>query len=219
MPAFNEQESIAQTLKSIKAAGDFSVVVVDDGSTDFTSRIAKKHGARVIRLTYNRGVGWAFNKGLEYAIKNNFNYSVQLDADGQHNPEDIPRLAATICNGKADMVLGSRFIKKSNYVSSPLRLVAIYLLRTSIYFRTGKQIHDPTSGFRMLNRKTMQFVHQRFCGHCPEATVVTGLLINQFRVTEVPVEMKQRFAGKSKLTLIKGIVCFVKNVWGISIVH
>jgi glycosyltransferase involved in cell wall biosynthesis len=211
VPAYNESASIVKTLNSILKLG-YHVVVVDDGSNDNTYQLASNKAVKVLRLERNQGVGVAFREGLLYATRMKFDLVVQVDADGQHNPKDIAKLYKVMKTHHVDMALGSRYIKKTRYHTEWLRLISIWGLSWIIWKRNGKWVYDPTSGFRMMNRRAMDFVQRNYCGRCPEAMVVSGLIVNGFKIKEVPVEMRPRYAGLSHLTLWRGFCCLFRNI-------
>ncbi|MEX2016768.1 MAG: glycosyltransferase family 2 protein, partial [Candidatus Hydrogenedentales bacterium] len=116
IPAYNEAETISDVVDAIRRLGPaYSVVVVDDGSTDATAAIATRAGAEVIQLPYNLGIGGAMQTGYRYALRNDFDVAVQCDADGQHPVHQIPRLVARVLAGSADLVVGSRYVAASEY--------------------------------------------------------------------------------------------------------
>jgi glycosyltransferase involved in cell wall biosynthesis len=116
VPAFNEAESIASVVREIHAADpELEILVVDDGSTDGTSRLAASAGASVVKLPFNLGIGGAVQTGYQYALEHGFDLAVQVDGDGQHDPSEIARLLQPLLDGTADMVVGSRFASDREY--------------------------------------------------------------------------------------------------------
>lgn len=134
IPAFNESKNIANLLDEIYSLKmNTDALVINDASTDNTSEIAKKHGAAVIDLPVNLGIGGAVQTGYLYALKNNYDVAIQVDGDGQHNPEYIPKLIESLRNNHADMVIGSRFIDFSGFQSSNARRMGIGFIQKLIY--------------------------------------------------------------------------------------
>jgi glycosyltransferase involved in cell wall biosynthesis len=110
VPAFNEAEAIETVIAELRTVDpDLEILVVDDGSTDGTAARAEKAGARVVRLPYNLGIGGAMQTGYQYARDHGFQLAIQVDGDGQHDPEEIPALIAPVVSGEADMAVGTRF--------------------------------------------------------------------------------------------------------------
>src|SRR2546429_8503696 len=128
VPAHNEESTVGSVVEEIKGFDpDFDVVVIDDGSTDGTAEAAEKAGAHVVRLPYNLGIGGAVQTGIQYARDHDFDLAVQVDGDAQHCPAEIERLLVPIVEGRADLVVGSRFLEKCDYRASFARLVGIKL--------------------------------------------------------------------------------------------
>lgn len=141
IPAYNEEENIEAVVESIhKLKIKLDVLVVNDGSTDNTSKVAKKTGAIVIDLPNNLGIGGAVQTGYLYALRNNYDIAIQLDGDGQHDPKDIIKMIEKIEKENYDMVIGSRFIKKTNYKQTFFRMTGIKIMSFIIKTMTGKKI-------------------------------------------------------------------------------
>lgn len=204
IPALNEESTVARVIRSIAEATDeVDVVVISDGSTDRTAEEALAAGAYVIELPVNLGIGGAMQTGYRYARERGYAFAVQIDADGQHDPGDLPRLLAHARSGAADMILGSRYIEKTAYRSSRSRRVGMILLATLVRLAVGYPIKDTTSGYRVVNRRTIELFSSRYPLDYPEVEVLVLLHRHRMRVLEVPVEMKERQAGESSITTLK----------------
>lgn len=197
IPAYNEETSVGEVvIKTIPYVD--RVVVIDDGSSDRTSEVARKAGALVLKLPVNLGYGAALHTGYIFAHKNNFDVIVQLDADGQHKPEDIPRLIAPIKEGKADVVIGSRFLSDSDWRGTLARRIGMKFFSILIRLLTGKIITDPTSGFQAMNKDVIKrLALGAYPDDFPDADVVVMLMREKFRIVEVGVNMSPPPAGKS----------------------
>jgi len=156
IPAFNEAAHLPKLLDDLTAIGlDCELVVVDDGSTDETAAVAARHGAHVVRHPFNLGYGNALQTGYKYALKRGAALVVQIDADGQHDPRDIPKLIAPIARGECDLVLGSRFLEPTDYHMTFAKRVGSQFF--GLMARTlGLSVTDPTSGFQAINRKVLE---------------------------------------------------------------
>jgi len=196
MPAFNEVESVGDVVREVLTTlPGIAVLVVDDGSWDATSRAARAAGALVANLPFNLGVGGAMRVGFRYAIENDFDNVIQIDSDGQHDPQSVPSLLEAL--ETADLVLGARFAGEGEYrVRGPrqwaMRSLASVLSRTS---RT--RLTDTTSGFRASGPKAVALFAEHYpaeyLGDTIEALVIasrSGLVIRQ-----VPVAMRPRAGG------------------------
>jgi len=149
VPAYNEAARVGRVLAGVRAAvPDAAILVVDDGSGDETATVARAAGARVVRLPFNLGAGVAAQTGYKLAVREGYDCVVQLDADGQHEPADIPALLAMIQRGEADVAIGSRFLGGVAYRPSVLRRAGMGLFRWLAWALTGVRFSDVTSGFR-----------------------------------------------------------------------
>jgi glycosyltransferase involved in cell wall biosynthesis len=213
IPAFNEELNIKQVIYEIKKNNKkLKIIVIDDGSTDATGILAKKAGARVLTSNKNCGTGKALQKGFRYALKNNFSFIFQMDADGQHDPRDLKKLIKKMKSVNADMVIGSRYIKKTVYKTPLRRFLCIKFLSIilNIFFKI--KIADPTSGYRLFNRKAVGFLLDHYKDGYPEVLSIAALTTAGYKIEEVSVNMRCRFNGKSSLSNISGFLCFINNI-------
>ena len=197
IPAHNEEQTIAQGVLSVRRAmPQFDRVVVNDGSTDATGDILNQLGEKQLCLPCNLGYGRALQTGLKYALKAGYEIVVCMDADGQHKPEDAPRLIEELVASKADMVIGSRFCGHSLYRTSSMRRTGQWLFSYLTGVLIGRRIYDTTSGFKALTAAACQvLVHGTFMDFHAETIVRLSLL--GFRIVEQPVTMDQRAFGRS----------------------
>jgi glycosyltransferase involved in cell wall biosynthesis len=204
IPAYNEEASIAKVIKQIKKLGKgFYIVVVNDGSKDQTSSLAKNQGALVLDIPINLGIGGAVQTGLKYAKGNGFDIAIQIDADGQHDPKDIPKLLGSLKGN--DLVIGSRFVKKTAYPSSTLRTLANRIFSWLIRLTCNSKIYDSTSGYRVFGPNAIGFFSRYYPIDFPEPRSIVAFLKSGYKIKEVGTLMKPRQAGKSSVTFLKGI--------------
>ncbi|MBF0543132.1 MAG: glycosyltransferase family 2 protein [Candidatus Riflebacteria bacterium] len=199
IPAFNESRALSHTLSGLilKIKNNCEILVIDDGSEDETLSIASKHGVKTARLPVNLGYGAALQTGYKYAVRNQYDFLVQMDADGQHEPECIDDLLAPILDGKADLAIGNRFHDKCNYLSPFLRKCGRIFFSIIFKIFCGKSISDPTSGFRAMNSKTFKMlIDDDFPSDYPDVDVLIMLEKNNVRIVEKDVKMYPA-AGKS----------------------
>jgi glycosyltransferase involved in cell wall biosynthesis len=198
MPAFNEAGSIASVIRRAQRyAPAAQIVVVNDGSTDRTQQEAESAGALVLSLPFNLGIGGAVQTGLKYAHRYGYDIVVELDADGQHDPAYLEELVSEVSDGRADMVIGSRFVRATTYRSSWLRLAGIKIFSVLIKAVTGVRVFDSTSGYRAYSAAAVAFLSRRYPADFPEPESIVMLLRAGFRIREVPTSMNKRQAGES----------------------
>ena len=154
IPCFNEQETIVNTVREIEAkALDFDYIVINDCSNDGTRDILVENNINFVDLPINLGIGGAVQTGYLYARENNYDVAVQVDGDGQHDPRFLEEMCDSMNSTGADMIIGSRFIRKEGFQSTFARQVGIKYFTWLIKRVTHKTITDPTSGLRMVGRK------------------------------------------------------------------
>ena len=206
IPAYNEEARITSVIRGVKERyPSLEVVVIDDGSQDGTRRQAIEAGARVISHPYNLGYGVALLTGYKYALREGREALAQMDADGQHDPAFIRVLLDTIEKGDADLAIGSRFLKiegfdpgRPPYRASRTRRFGMWLFGTIATLIIRQKVTDPTSGYRAMNRKVLEWASSdRFPWDYPDADVIIMLHRAGFRICEVPVQMYQNLGKKS----------------------
>ncbi len=208
IPAYNESMSIRDVVCRIKEVlPESDVLVVDDGSTDNTSAVAKSSGAMVIDLPYNLGIGTAIQTGFLFAVQRGYGIVVRLDADGQHRPEDAKGLISPILNDEADMVVGSRFLSSDGggFKSTFARRAGIRLFSTLVSLIVRKHVTDPTSGFQAMNENVVKLFAQEYPPDYPEIEALVLANKAGFRVKEIPVKMLERKSGQSSIDFAKSV--------------
>lgn len=211
IPAYNEEDNIVKTVHSIqKDAQDFDYIIINDCSTDNTKQICKKNGFNVVNLPINLGIGGAVQTGYKYAYENDYDVAVQVDGDGQHNPEFLKEMAEYIENNNVDMVIGSRFIEKKGFQSSFSRRVGIRFFSVLIKKLTGQTITDPTSGLRMVGKNVIEIFAKDYPRDYPEPESVVAVLRKNLIVKEIPVIMQEREGGVSSISFKNSIYYMIK---------
>lgn len=211
IPAFNEEKTVGQVVQMIfHHIQDVDVLVVSDGSSDQTVTEARRAGAIVIQLPVNLGIGGAMQTGYRYAAKIGYEYAVQIDADGQHDPADLPKLLAEAKKRDANLIIGSRYVVKTAYQSSRSRRLGMILLSGFVQLAVGYPVKDTTSGFRVADKQVIERFSKYYPLDYPEVEVLVLLHRFHIKVREVPVEMRARQAGQSSITLLKSIYYMLK---------
>lgn len=211
IPAYNEQGNILKTVEDVrKNAPDFDYVVVNDCSTDDTLSLCRENGIHVMDLPINLGIGGGVQTGYLYAFRNGYDIAAQFDGDGQHNASYLPAMAKKLEEENLDMVIGSRYIEKKGFQSSGLRRAGIRYFTWLIKRLTKKQITDPTSGMRLVNRRMIEWFAFDYPRDYPEPESVTAALKSGMRVEEVPVEMNERAEGVSSISARNSVYYMIK---------
>jgi glycosyltransferase involved in cell wall biosynthesis len=199
IPAYNEGSRIGEVLQQVRAINpDFDIVVVNDGSRDNTAKAANAAGAEVISHPFNMGYGVAIQTGYKYALGKGYDFVVQMDGDGQHDPAFIPQVLAPVMSGETDFALGSRFLGVESYEPSVVRQVGMAFFCRLVSWLLGQHITDSTSGFQAFNKRVIRFfTTEVFPCDYPDADMLLTLHRAGFRIMEVPVRMHASVSGKS----------------------
>jgi glycosyltransferase involved in cell wall biosynthesis len=210
IPAYGEEKSIGGIVSSIQGKLPYDVVVVNDGSPDGTSAAARNAGAITLDLPCNLGIGGALQTAYQFARDQGYDALVRIDADGQHEVEDIPRVLDPVLRGDADAVIGSRFLGEKEYRISIPRIFGIRFFRWLVRSNTGYRVTDPTSGFFAVNRRLIDFYSHYYPSDYPEVDAYILMHRLKARTTEVPVRMYERAEGKSSITMYRAVYYMVK---------
>ena len=211
VPALNEEATVGRVIDEIRAFDPgFDVVVVDDGSIDRTAGIAADRGAHVVRLPFNLGIGGAVQTGYRFAFEHGYDIAVQIDGDGQHDASQLPAVLAPVLAGEADLAIGSRFTGEGAYRSSFSRRIGIQIFARVVSGIVRQKVTDTTSGFRAVNRKGIALFAADYPHDYPEVEATVMCVKHKLRLTEVPVEMRERGGGSSSITAVRSIYYMTK---------
>src|SRR5437588_8776583 len=211
VPSLNEEASVGRVIDEIRAFDPgFDIVVVDDGSIDRTAGIAADRGAHVVRLPFNLGIGGAVQTGYRFAFEHAYDFAVQIDGDGQHDPAQLPAILEPVLTGAADLCVGSRFAGESPYRSSFARRIGIRVFASVVSAIVRQKVTDTTSGFRAVNRKGIALFAADYPHDYPEVEATVMCVKHKLRLLEVPVEMRERSGGRSSITALRSIYYMTK---------
>jgi glycosyltransferase involved in cell wall biosynthesis len=200
VPAYNEQAAIGGVVDELRAFDpELDVLVVDDASHDGTAMLARAHGARVVTLPFNLGIGGAVQTGFRYAADHGYQLAVRVDGDGQHDPSELGPLVDVVLSGSADICVGSRFVGSEGYRSSATRRIGIRILAQTVSLLTGQRVTDTTSGFQVVNRKAIELFAADYPHDYPEVEAAVMVHKHRLRLVESPVRMRERTAGESSI--------------------
>ncbi len=211
IPAYNESENIEAVVTRLRTqCPEYDYLIVNDCSTDQTEQILQKNGFSYLSLPVNLGIGGAVQSGYLYATKHGYDATVQMDGDGQHDPAYLKDLLAPLEAGDADMVIGSRFIRREGFQTSRMRRMGSVFLRGVIRLCSGVKSTDPTSGFRACNKALTAFYANDYAQDYPEPEAIVTAARNGFRILDVPVVMAQRQGGVSSINMKKSLYYMIK---------
>ena len=224
IPCYNEEKNILNVYNNIvsynkKNKTNYDVIVINDGSTDNTSKILIDNNIPHINLINNLGIGGAVQTGYKYAKNKKYDIAVQYDGDGQHNVEYIKDIIDPIINKDIDMVIGSRFIRKiDTFKSSFTRRIGIKLISLFIKLVTGKKIYDTTSGMRATNKAIINEFANNYPVEYPEPVSTTLIIKKGYNVIEKPVKMNERKEGVSSIRAWKNIYYMINVILSIILI-
>jgi glycosyltransferase involved in cell wall biosynthesis len=204
VPAWNEEESLPAVLTELQGGLEADVLVVDDGSSDATAEVARSGGAEVLSFGANRGLPAAIAAGYGYALERGYAFCGRVDADGQHPVAELARLLDRVRSGECDVAVGSRFVSGDGYAAyryeaTGARQLGHWVLRRLMRWRLDGPMMDATSGMYAVNSRALPLLAQEYEAGAPEVEGLIRLSEAGLQVEEVPVDMRERTSGTSKL--------------------
>jgi glycosyltransferase involved in cell wall biosynthesis len=204
IPAYNEEKTIGsvieETIEVMDALGmPYEIIVVDDGSIDHTRESAGNYKVKVLSNGRNRGKGYALRKGFRNAQGN---IIITMDADGSHNPREIPLLIKPLFNG-ADIVAGSRFMGRRKDHTSKLHIFGNKIINMAIAVLARKLVTDSQTGLRAIKREVLQKISLESNGFEIETEIIVKGLKKGFKLQEMPINCRRRESGRSKLRTLQ----------------
>jgi glycosyltransferase involved in cell wall biosynthesis len=218
IPALNEDETLRGVIQGIRTfLPHADILVVNDGSTDATSDIARDEGVLVLEHPYNMGIGATMQTGFLHALRNGYDVAIQVDGDGQHNPEFLPSLIQPILVGKSNVVIGSRYLSGGGFKSTFLRKLGIKYFTYLVWIFSRKTVTDPTSGFRAMDRKGLELFSEEYPSDYPEVEALISANRRGLHFQEIPTRMRDRQGGISSIGAMSALYYMVKVTLSISI--
>lgn len=220
IPCYNEADNILALYHEIKDtvysnSYELTAIFINDCSTDNTKQLLEENNLIHLNLSVNLGIGGAVQSGFMYAFRNGFDIAIQMDGDGQHPPSELEKILHPILNLEADVVIGSRYITNEGFQSSLLRRFGINYFKWLNKQLVGITIHDSTSGYRALNKKSLKLVSEYYPDEYPEPEAIVLFAINDLKIIEVPVIMRNRQGGKSSIRNYKTFYYMFKVTLGV----
>jgi hypothetical protein len=221
IPTYNEETTIEWVIKGVQKNVPFcDIVVVDGNSKDDTQKIVKELGVKLIPHPFKLGYGESLYSGFKYAHNKNYKNVVTIDGDGQHNPIEIKKLISHLKEKGLDMVIGSRYLKDNEYKTSYIRNIGSKILSFTTSTILRKKFTDTTSGFKIFNKKTIDFLlkNDYFSSDYFTADIIIFLILNNFKIDEIPINVNERKYGKSMFTVLPTLYYIYKTILSIFII-
>lgn len=217
IPAYNEEENVLNVYNTIKEYNEKSeqkldYVFINDGSKDNTLKLLQDNNLNHINLIHNLGIGGAVQTGYKYAFQNGYDIAVQFDGDGQHDINYVSKICQPIIDGQVNMCIGTRYLDKSSseFQSTFMRRLGKNIISFLINLLCKKKITDPTSGFRATDKKIIEIFAKDYPTEYPEPESTVKVLVDGYKVEEVPVSMNERTGGKSSINVWKSADYMIK---------
>lgn len=211
IPCYNEEANIVAAVERLRTAcPDVDYLVINDCSTDHSVELLKQHRYPYLDLPVNLGIGGGIQCGYVYARANGYDITVQMDGDGQHDPAYLYEIVQPVLDGRCDMCIGSRFIKKEGFQTSFMRRVGIRFLSSLIWLLCGRRVLDVTSGFRATSARMTAYFADHYATDYPEPEAILAASLAGFSVSEAPVVMRERQGGVSSISSFKSVYYMVK---------
>lgn len=199
IPAYNEEKNIEKVIKEINSEINYAdILVINDCSKDNTEEILKKNKINYLNNIYNMKYSMSVQTGIKYAKEHDYDYVIQMDADGQHIAAEAKKLYEHIKKTGCDIVIGSRYIKDMGYPCPLFRRIGTKIFEIMIKVFCHKKIYDPLSGFQCINKRVIaKYSQMGFYPEFPDANLVVEMLLSSYKIEEVPVKMRLRETGES----------------------
>lgn len=215
VPAYNEEKNIVGVIDELKKdIPDADILIVNDCSTDNTLDVIKDKGVDYITTPFNLRYAGGVQTGFKYAVHKNYKYVAQFDGDGQHVASELAKLYKISKENDYDIVIGSRFLEKTDYNHAFFRKIGTNIFQKIIKIACSKEITDPTSGLQVMNRRVYEkYSKINSYPEYPDANLIIEMLLQGYSIKEVPVEMKERIYGESMHTGIWSPISYMVGMF------
>lgn len=211
IPCYNEELNILDVVKKVKEQEqEVDYLVINDCSKDNTKEILINNNIPFLDLRINLGIGGCVQTGYKYAYENKYDIAIQIDGDGQHDPQYIKNLIQPIKNGEANMVIASRFINKEGFQSSFIRRLGINWLSFIIKILVKEKVYDVTSGYRAIDKNLIKLFKDDLAQDYPEPEAIINVYKMGYKIKEIPTKMLERQGGESSINSFKSIYYMIK---------
>ena len=211
IPAYNEQDAILDVVEELRlCCPEMDYIVIDDCSEDETLQLLSKKKIPHLTLACNLGIGGCVQAGYQYAVEKGYELVVQFDGDGQHDARYLHELIRPVEEGHADIAVGSRFVERQGFQSSPARRLGIGFLSRLLRLLCGVRVSDVTSGLRAVGPAFVAEYAQSYAQDYPEPEALLAAAMKGARIVEVPVMMRERKSGASSIGPFRSVYYIVK---------
>ncbi|MDD3225579.1 MAG: glycosyltransferase family 2 protein [Clostridium sp.] len=216
VPAYNEENRISRVLTGLKKY-NYDTIVVNDASTDNTAGVVRQFGIKIINNPINLGAGAALQTGYKYALDNDYDYVVNLDGDGQHDPEYLTELLECVKSRQADIAIGSRFLNPESYKPPFIRILGMRLFSFIASLTTKQKFTDTTSGYKAMTKEVIKlFASPDFPSDYPDVDTLILLNLRGFIIKEIPVRMYENNEQSIHSGIIKPVYYVFKMTLSIA---
>lgn len=221
VPAYNEEKNIIAVVNDLKNQLPFAdILVINDNSKDNTAKVLKENDIDFVTTPFNLRYAGVVQTGFKYAVIKDYKYAAQFDGDGQHIGAELAKMYDIIKESDIDIVIGSRFLEKTEYQHAFFRKIGTLFFQKIIKFATKQEITDPTSGQQILSRRVYtRYSKMAHYPDYPDANLIIEMLLKGYKIKEVPVKMQERIYGESMHAGIWGpFVYMIRMMYSIALV-
>ena len=221
VPAYNEEKNIIAVVNDLKKELPFAdVLVINDNSSDNTAKVLKEHNVDFVTTPFNLRYAGVVQTGFKYAVLKDYKYAAQFDGDGQHVGKELVKMYEIIKDSDLDIAIGSRFVEETEYNHAFFRKIGTIVFQKIIQFATKQKITDHTSGLQILSKRVYtRYSKMAHYPDYPDANLIIEMILNGYKIKEIPVQMKERVYGESMHAGIWGpFIYMLRMMYSIALV-